>query len=200
MNLIKITTTPMKIAINVEKAKFEEAEQTTKPIDIPFSKSQKRVIKTQQKDISKQQMHMKQKDVYQPVETGPVKIGYMPLKLTSINGYRADLANDNMIMTHGGQEISSIKQERILDDSMPQVAYIPVTNTGEAKWEPNTLNLEFSSMQVDMDIEAMQKHFKYIPSRLVFEIEQYPSVKIEYIGDPLYVPPSANPNYEGEKE
>ena len=30
---------------------------------------------------------------------------------------------------------------------------------------------------------------------LNFSITQQPDVKIEYVGDPIYVPPSANPNY-----
>ncbi len=36
----------------------------------------------------------------------------------------------------------------------------------------------------------------YVPGKLEINIEQYPKVEIEYVADPLYVPPRANPNYE----
>ena len=36
----------------------------------------------------------------------------------------------------------------------------------------------------------------YVPGELNVNVEQYPRVDIEYIGEPMYVPPSANPAYE----
>ena len=36
----------------------------------------------------------------------------------------------------------------------------------------------------------------YVPGELAINVEQYPKVEIEYVGEPLYVPPSANPSYE----
>ena len=41
-----------------------------------------------------------------------------------------------------------------------------------------------------------QGNFKFIPGDIQLSITQQPDVLIEYIGGPLYVPPSADPNYE----
>ena len=37
---------------------------------------------------------------------------------------------------------------------------------------------------------------EFIPGSVEFIVHDRPRVEIEYIGDPLYVPPSANTNYE----
>ena len=35
----------------------------------------------------------------------------------------------------------------------------------------------------------------FIPGKFQFEITQYPDVRVEYLGKPTYVPPSASPDY-----
>ena len=44
----------------------------------------------------------------------------------------------------------------------------------------------------------MQNVMNYIPGKFNFSITQYPEVKIEYLGEPVYVPKSADPNYDEE--
>ena len=38
--------------------------------------------------------------------------------------------------------------------------------------------------------------FEFIPVSIEFIIEQMPELDIEYLGDPIYFPRSADPNYE----
>ena len=40
----------------------------------------------------------------------------------------------------------------------------------------------------------------YVPGELRVDVEQYPKVDIEYMGEPMYVPPSANPAHEAVAE
>ena len=37
---------------------------------------------------------------------------------------------------------------------------------------------------------------EFIPGNVELIVRDRPRVEIEYIGGPIYVPPSANPNYE----
>ena len=41
-----------------------------------------------------------------------------------------------------------------------------------------------------------QMQFTFVPGDIEFKVTQQPDVVIKYIGGPLYVPPSADPNYE----
>ena len=41
-----------------------------------------------------------------------------------------------------------------------------------------------------------QMHFTFVPGDIEFTMTQRPDVIIKYVGGPLYVPPSADPDYE----
>ena len=40
----------------------------------------------------------------------------------------------------------------------------------------------------------------FVPGGIDYTVSQYPDVEIKYIGDMIYVPKSANPNYDGPIE
>lgn len=187
MNLLKITTTPMKINVVVEKSKFEEVKQVSIPtVPLP-RKSNGSTSKANKATVSVK------RDVYQPVNPAKQRIENIPLKISAVNGMSVESVNLNQ----QSQNLSTVLQQRFSSEAS-NVAYIPVTNTGEVKWEPHSMQLEFQPLQLDLGL--LQKQYKFVPSQVKFEIEQYPSIQIEYLGDPVYAPPSANPNYKEEEE
>ena len=50
--------------------------------------------------------------------------------------------------------------------------------------------------KLTFDLKVAQGDFQFIPGNIEMSITQHPDVHIEYVGDPLYVPPSAAPNYK----
>lgn len=189
--LIKITTIPIKIAVNVEKGRFEKVEQ-------PFpdhqraqrvQQVQQEQIETQQQTYSPKAMQVK-KDSYVPTSTIQATI---PLEFATIDNVL------NMRVGNGEGKFSDaiaipaakVKQERVTSQNSTQMAYVP-SPSNEIKWQPSALDL-----QIDMNIN--DPTMKYIPGSISFEVEQYPSVQIEYLGGPQYVPPSSDPNYKGNK-
>lgn len=186
MNLLKITTTPMKINVVVEKSKFEEVKQVSIPT-VPLSrKSNGSALKANKQAVSAK------RDVYRPTNTAKQSVEHIPLKISAVNGMSVESVQTNQQT----QNLSTVLQQRFSSEAS-NVAYIPVSNTGEVKWEPHSMQLEFQPMQIDLG--QLQKQYKFVPSQLKFEIEQYPSIQIEYLGDPVYAPPSANPNYREEE-
>ena len=62
-------------------------------------------------------------------------------------------------------------------------------------------NLEQLSVQYEMDkvnfnMKMSESAIQFIPADVQFIIEQRPEVIVKYIGGPIYVPPSADPDYE----
>ena len=49
-----------------------------------------------------------------------------------------------------------------------------------------------ASVEYNLD----RPEFEFIPGSIEFIIEQMPGLDIEYLGDPIYFPRSADPNYE----
>jgi len=61
---------------------------------------------------------------------------------------------------------------------------------------PENLSVIYEIDKMSFDWSASMKNFEmeFIPGAIEFSVSEYPSVTIEYVGDPIYVPPSANPN------
>ena len=50
--------------------------------------------------------------------------------------------------------------------------------------------------KLNFDFMIGQNGFEFIPGDIEVTITQRPEVTIKYVGGPLYVPPSADPNHE----
>lgn len=61
---------------------------------------------------------------------------------------------------------------------------------------PSSLGTAEASSSSD-PVEAIQfTEFEFVPGSIEFVITQMPELDIEYLGDPIYFPRSADPNYE----
>ena len=63
-------------------------------------------------------------------------------------------------------------------------------------WIPSELSIEYEMDKLNFDWQTMRDQFQFTPGTIELTIDEYPRVVIEYVGGPIYVPPSANPNYE----
>ena len=57
-----------------------------------------------------------------------------------------------------------------------------------------SVTYEIDKMIFDRTASMRNIELEFVPADLEFSILEYPSVTIEYVGEPIYVPPSANPN------
>ena len=67
----------------------------------------------------------------------------------------------------------------------------------DVTFDQGQLNIEYQmgSQDIDWDI-SQETPMEFIPGSVEFIVRDRPRVEIEYVGEPLYVPPSANPNYK----
>jgi len=63
-------------------------------------------------------------------------------------------------------------------------------------WIPGEFHIEYQMDQMDFDWQTNRNDFQFTPANIEFTVAEMPRVVIEYVGDPIYVPPSANPNYQ----
>ena len=61
---------------------------------------------------------------------------------------------------------------------------------------PGELNIRFEMDKMNFDWRLNRHSLNFVPGDIEISVTQYPDVVIKYIGGPLYVPPSADPNYE----
>lgn len=76
-----------------------------------------------------------------------------------------------------------------------QLGFIP-TAPVDIQYQAPDLTIRYEMDKLNFDLKMEQGNFKFIPGDIQLSVTQHPDVLIEYIGGPLYVPPSADPNYE----
>ena len=79
--------------------------------------------------------------------------------------------------------------------SQPAMTFTPSVPP-EISWDPGEMNIRYEMDKLNFDWRINETKFEFIPGDIEISIKQKPEVIIKYIGGPLYVPPSADPNYE----
>ncbi|MGL5977769.1 MAG: hypothetical protein ACRCZJ_02080 [Erysipelotrichaceae bacterium] len=176
--LLKITTTPIKVRVEVERGKYVEQKQVAKA----KPSAQTKQVKTQRIDTLRVQQN-----------TTPMKTQQLqPNKTQDTASFQLQAKS----LQEGMQSVHDVVLQRLNSEVLNHVVYM--SNSNQAKVEPDSLQLEFQPLKIDFDFSQLKAQMQFQPGSLQFIIDTYPDVAIEYIGDPIYVPASSDPNYEGE--
>lgn len=190
--LLRITSVPIKIDVTVTRAKLN------------YDNPRPKVNVSREKGGFKMQA--------QPIK---VNIDNQPvrdtLNLKTSKGVTDTYAQDGLKLSY--QATANFVQEgnELLDSkniSPAQIAgqqnarsietvlsFLP-SQGPDISWSDGTLNVEYATDDVDFDWDVSQRAgFEFIPASIEFIIKQMPKVEIEYVGGPIYAPPSADPNY-----
>ena len=86
------------------------------------------------------------------------------------------------------------------DASAPKVQdmgleFLPSTGP-EITWDPGDMQIRYEMDKLNFDWKISHPEFKFTPGDITLSVKQKPDVIIKYVGGPLYVPPSSDPNYE----
>ncbi len=102
-----------------------------------------------------------------------------------------------MLNARIGQEIAT-PRERIADTGAEQdVAESMELQKGvDYEWEDGQMEIRYEMDKLNFDWKIDKGEFKFTPGDIELIVEQQPSVTIKYLGGPIYVPRSADPNYE----
>ena len=66
----------------------------------------------------------------------------------------------------------------------------------DVSWDGGELNIRYEMDKLNFDWRMEQMQFTFVPGDIEFTMTQRPDVIIKYVGGPLYVPPSSDPDYE----
>ena len=79
--------------------------------------------------------------------------------------------------------------------SQPAMDFIPKEGP-EITWDPGEMNIRYEMDKLNINWRMGDGSFEFTPGDIEFTVTQRPDVVIKYLGGPIYVPPSADPNYE----
>ncbi len=196
-NLLQITTIPIKIEIKVTNAKFEHSEDYTQP---------KVNIKTTNGGYVMQAEPLKLNiDTYQARKSlgyGNMTDGDM-LAQKAQDGFTIAFQGTAKVAAEGDQLARGASPSEIALNNARAGATVQTImeflpkEGADITFDAGTLNIEYQMGEQDIDWDIHpDSPLEFIPGSVEFIVRDRPCVEIEYVGDPLYVPPSANPNYE----
>ena len=61
----------------------------------------------------------------------------------------------------------------------------------DIEWTKPDLSIQYQTDKMTFDLKVANGNFEFIPGNVELSVTQLPDVQIEYMGDPIYVPPSA---------
>lgn len=62
-------------------------------------------------------------------------------------------------------------------------------------WDQGEMNIRYEMDKLNFNWRTGRGDFEFVPGDIEISVTQRPDVIIKYVGGPLYVPPSADPNY-----
>lgn len=196
-NLLQITTIPIKIEIKVTNAKFEHSQEYTQP-----------------------KVNIKNTNGGYVMQAEPLKLNIDTYQARKSLGYGnmtdgdmlAQKAQDGFSIAFQGTAKVASEGDQLARGASPSEIALSNARAGatvqtimeflpkegaDITFDKGTLNIEYQMGEQDIDWDIHpDSPLEFIPGSVEFIVRDRPRVEIEYVGDPIYVPPSANPNYE----
>lgn len=94
----------------------------------------------------------------------------------------------------GGSPIADIAASKSLSPA-PAPEFGPVQNPVITA-QPASISFDYQMDKLTFDWNVSSRpQLEYIPASIEYSVAQYPQLIIEYVGSPIYVPASSDPNY-----
>lgn len=196
-NLLQITTIPIQIEIKVTNAKFEHSKEDTLP---------KVNIRTKNGGYVMQAEPIKLNiDTYEARKSlgfGHMNDGDM-LQQKAQDGFSIAFQGTAKVASEGDQLARGMSPSEIALNNARAGATVQTImdflpkEGADITFDEGKLSIEYEMGTQDFDWDiATESPMQFIPGNIEFIVHEKPHVKIEYVGEPIYVPPSSNPNYE----
>lgn len=193
--LIEITNVPIEIEMKVSHAKLEYTRGTA------------------ELEISRDNggLSIKSRPIRLNIDTFEARNSVVPTAVRSIQqsaekgrqaAYQATATyaqqGELLLKTQIGEElVTQFAADAAAKDVKTNIGIQFLPSVGpELDWDPGEVNIRFEMDKLNFDWRVNQTQFKFTPGDIEISVKQQPDVIIKYIGGPLYVPPSADLNYE----
>lgn len=192
--LIEITTVPIQIEMKLTHAKLEYARGTAE-MEITREKNglsiKSRPIKVNIDTYEARNSVTPTLARY--LEQGAQKGQQAAYEATATYARQGQL----LLETRVGEElVTQFAEEAMMKDVKTNVGLDFLPKGGaEINWDPGEMNIRYEMDKLAIDWKLNEGSFEFTPGDIEIKVAQRPDVVIKYIGGPVYVPPSSDPNY-----
>ncbi len=186
--LLRITTIPIKYELKIQKAKLEYKRSTA---DLQINRQ-------------KGAMSIENSPIKARIDSYNARNSVCPTTMESVRqaaSYGKAAASE--ATANYAEEGAILLDPRItnaLDQIISQRAQMPTGEFGlqflpttgpDIEWSDPDFSIKYQMDKLSFDLKVANGDFEFIPGKVELSITQMPDVQIEYIGKPIYVPPSA---------
>lgn len=108
----------------------------------------------------------------------------------------AQEGNQLMDTRNGNTVISDIAYQRTNSTIDTMIGFIPST-PAKVSFDPHQLKMQYEMDKLSFDWRTNSKpEMNFVPASVQFQVKDYARLEIEYLGGPIYIPKSADPNYQ----
>lgn len=197
VQLIRIETTPMKYEIRTEPARLEMQDAIKQASSKVEQRAARLDIQTKNIQVQLDSYQMR-RDSFNLKSSSDFAKDSAQKGAQNIKDLISDTINTSKQLGHleDGVTIGQIIRQKTLEHpTTPYTLFLPNGGT-EISWIPNSIEKSYTPPEMNTEWYTAQRKLSYIPGSFSINIIQYAEVNIEYLGSPMYVPPSAAPNYE----
>lgn len=197
--LIEIKTVPISIEYRVTDCEYKPAKST---VEVEMS-------------TEKGGLHMKSRPIKLNIDTFEARRSVNPTVKDCMTNYAnkgkqaayeatARYAEEGQIymdVKFTDEALRQISELRLGNNQhqTPNIRWIP-DHPADISWEPGDLSIRYEMDKLNFDFKQNKQPLEFTPGNIELVVTQWPDVIINYIGGPLYVPPSADPSYVGPEE
>lgn len=192
--LIEIKTVPIEIEMKVSHAKLEYTRGTA---DLEISRGEGG-------------LSIKSRPIKLNIDTFEARNSIVPTAMRSQEqaaqrGQQASYTATATYAQHGQMLLNAKLGEDVLGqfaaeaatkDLKPNVGlqFLPSVPP-EITWDPGEMHIRYEMDKLNFDWRMNEPTFEFTPGDIELTVTQQPDVIIKYVGGPLYVPPSSDPDY-----
>jgi len=192
--LIEVHTVPIQIQLKTTPAQIERRNVSA---EVEVSRDKKG-------------LSIKSRPIQLNVDTFEAKNSISPTAMRSIDesatrGRQAAYTATATFAREGSVMVNIHLDQRVIPDLAAERFNAPLQHDFNIRWVPEQpmnmdwipadLQIEYEMDKLNFDWMTMRNEFQFTPGNIEVIVKEHPRIIIEYVGDPIYVPPSANPNY-----
>ena len=195
MPLIEIQTVPIELEVKTTSAKLEYRRGTA---DLEISRAESGGL------------NIKSRPIKLNIDTFEARNSVTPTAVRSVEQYAqkgqqaaysatATYSQQGQLLLDAkiGQELITQFAAEAQNKNLKELGLTFLPSVGpEISWDPGEMQIRYDMDKLNFDWKVNRPQFEFTPGDIEISVKQHPDVIIKYVGGPLYVPPSADPNYK----
>ena len=191
--LLEITTTPARYEYEISRAKLQINQQHP-----TVERSVKRAslnIRTQAGRVEMNSVARRSDMGFKGVvDRANYEADQGRQLVSEATGNYAEFGNQLANIAHGGNSPDALYSQS-MQHSKGDLVLVPVSPI-DIQYMPASLAMDFTPGEINTNWNIGKARLDFVPGSFNINFTQYSSIKIEYLGGPVYVPRSADPNFE----